>query len=312
MKALLIGCSSIAERRALGALAGLPGISAVDAASRRGREASAGFVRGGTAYDTPEEALRSSDAALVYVSTENGDHAQWAEAALASGRHVVVDKPAFDDDTITRRFVADAEARGLVIAEATVFLDHPRLAALAALMQDAGRATGVQACFSFPPLPKDNFRYDPARGGGAINDLGPYAAATARWFFGREPEHVDGRVLARDNVETAFAVTATYAGGGCFSGLYGFNTEYQNWMSAAGPGFAARLDRFCTPPPDAALPIGARRANRELTIECAAGDAFALMFSRVLDAVHTDGGESLHRDMIADAEFRSRLRNAAR
>ena len=192
-----------------------------------------------------------------------------------------------------------------------MFLDHPRIVALSGFLAETGAATRVQACFSFPPLPDSDFRYDPKRGGGAINDLGPYAAATARWFLGPSPIAIDARILACDAVETAFAVTAVYGNGGCFSGIYGFTTEYQNWVSAAGPGGAVRMDRFCTPPPDAPLALETRCGNREFIVESAAGDTFAAMFSRVIDAIRNGTGEELRRDMIADAEFRSRLRKAA-
>ena len=53
----------------------------------------------------------------------------------------------------------------------------------------------------------DNFRYRRALGGGALWDLGPYAAAVGRVFLDDEPASVACRVLARggpDGVETAF------------------------------------------------------------------------------------------------------------
>ena len=311
MKVLLLGCSSIAARRALPALKSLSAVEGIDAASRRGADAAASFAENGTAFASPEAALAKSDAALVYVSTENGMHAELAEAALSTGRHVVVDKPAFPDAKTTDRLLDRAEAAGLVLAEATVFLDHPRIAALTKLFEDGGRPTRVQACFSFPPLPADNFRYDPARGGGAFADLGPYAAATCRYFLGEAPDDISCRILSRAAVETAFAVTATASDGRCFSGIYGFDTEYQNWVSATGPGIAVRLDRFCTPPPDVSLPLQVRQNNEERMIETDAGDCFAGMFARLLAAIETGETAALHDAARADAAFRDRLRENA-
>lgn len=310
MKTLVIGCSSIAARRALPALRSLSAISGIDAASRRGASVADAYAHRGQAFETPDRALAESDASLVYISTENGDHDRWVEAALASGRHVVIDKPAFADLATTRRRIDMAENAGLIIAEATVFLDHPRIAGLTGIMEENGRPDMVQACFSFPPLPSDNFRYDPARGGGAINDLGPYAAATGRYFFGGPPDRLRGNILKRDRVETAFVVTATWDDGRCFSGMYGFHTEYQNWISGAGPGLSFRFDRACTPPPDTEQTVSLRIGNEENDVASPAGDCFSAFFKRLVEGIEAGAGGEFHEAMLADAAFRDSLREA--
>lgn len=307
MKALLVGCSAIAARRAVPALMRLPGIAGIDAASRRGIEAAQEAVQEGTAYDSPEDALAQSDAELVYVSTENAAHGDWAARVIETGRHVVVDKPGFADRAETERLVDAAAAKGLLVAEATVFLDHPRIAALSSAMADRARPTMIQACFAFPPLPAGDFRYDPARGGGAIADLGPYAAATCRYFFGGAPDHLACRILQRARVETAFAVTVACDDGRCFAGMYGFDSEYQNWVSAAGPGIAFRLERFCTPPPGSPMPLELRCNDDTHTVDSAAGDSFERFFARVLDAIAGGVHGPFHEAMLADAAFRDRL-----
>jgi predicted dehydrogenase len=315
MKALILGCSSIARRRALPALKSLDRITAIDAASHRGTGVAADFTHyGGKAYGNYGQAIEGSDAGLVYVTSENSAHGGWAEAALAAGRHVIVDKPAFEDAATTQRLINRAAADGLVLAEATMFLDHPRIEALSELLGNTRGVELVQACFTFPALEPDNFRYDQARGGGAINDLGPYAAATCRYFFPVEPEQVACAVLSRakgGGVETAIAVTATFPGGGSFLGHYGFGAEYQNWVSATGDGIAVRLDRFCTPPADAALVIGVRLENQESSLETPAGNCFALLFDRVLDCIAAGGAPELFDAMLRDAGFRDRLRDVA-
>ncbi len=311
MKALVIGSSAIAARRAVPAMVASGAFDGIDAASRRGAPTAAALAHGGTAYDSPEEALANSDAGLVYISTENDTHVAWAERALALGRSVVIDKPAAPDSACAQSLVAAAEAGGLLAAEATVFLDHPRIEALRRALDDADTVTTAHACFAFPPLPADNFRYDPARGGGAFADLGPYAAATCRLLFGAAPDKIDTRILESRHVEIAFSVFASWNDGRCFAGTYGFNSDYQNWVSAAGPNIALRLDRFCTPPPDAELALDLRRSNEDVSETCAAGDCFAAFFARAAHAAETGETTPFHAAMLADAAFRDRLREAA-
>ncbi len=43
--------------------------------------------------------------------------------------------------------------------------------------------THITVDFSFPPLDPENFRYKKDLGGGALNDLGPYAVSAGRVFL---------------------------------------------------------------------------------------------------------------------------------
>ena len=314
MKILVLGCSSLFRRRILPVLHDLSNVTAVDVASRRGALASADLDLGdGCRYSDLAEALRRSDAEVVYVSLENASHMTWVTEILASGRHVMVDKPAFLDHDSALRLVEFACKRGLVLAEMTVFLDHPRIDQVDVQMDDLGSLRRVQACFSFPPLEPTNFRYDAERGGGALNDLGPYAAATARYFFAEEPREIQCSALTfrpGGNVEIAFNVTAFFDNGGCFSGQFGFDTEYQNWINAVGLGGSLRMDRVFTPPPDFAGTIEMRAGNATRMLECETGDCFALMITRVLDRIRDRDPHELYDALLADSLFRNRMRRA--
>ena len=65
--------------------------------------------------------LRDSDADIVYLSLPNAMHEQWVMAALAAGKHVIVDKPAMMTLEASLRAVEEARRAGVSLAEATVF-----------------------------------------------------------------------------------------------------------------------------------------------------------------------------------------------
>src|SRR5690349_13489852 len=91
---LFLGCSSIAVRRAMPALLALDPATQLEVASRSGKAATVTHALS-EIYEDYAEALRRSLAEVVYISLHNSAHYGWATKCLESGRHVIVDKPAF-------------------------------------------------------------------------------------------------------------------------------------------------------------------------------------------------------------------------
>jgi len=315
---LILGCSSIVRRRVLPAAAAVPAIGRVSVASRsRG----AGVADSFAGTDGPplgwfrdyDEALASSGADLVYVSGVNAAHAQWVLRALEHGRHVVVDKPAFPDLETAETAVRLARARGVGLAEATVFTWHPQAAALKALTDEAeAGATRATATFSFPPLPAGDFRYRAACGGGSLYDLGPYAAATNRLLFGTAPAAVHCAVLTRARgVDTSFSVLLTHAHGGSLAGHFGFVTAYRNRLSVLTRSRAMDADRVFTTPPDLACALRVREDRTDREVPIPAADAFARFLASFAAAAAGGGFEPFERALLEDAALVARLRRAA-
>lgn len=313
MKLLVCGGSDIFARRVLPSLASL-GITAVEIASRSGRRLATPPDLPLRYVDDAETALATSDAPVVYVTTENSRHAPLVLAALAAGRHVIVDKPAFLDLATAQKALALAARKNLVLAEATVWADHPRAAAILQAFADRkSMPTRLVATFSFPPLSPANFRHVPELGGGALFDLGPYAVSPGRILFGTEPEDIFCRIAARGPaVETAFACQFTYPGGHTLVGTFGFDTGYINRLDVLGPDLAVTMDRAFTPPPNAALTLATNSPQGSQTLTFEPADAFARFFARFFAAMeHGDGG-AFATALLADARTLERLRESAR
>lgn len=313
MKILLIGYSRIAQKRVLPALAHI-GLTHVDVASRT-NAARVALPAGvtGRVFDDYETALAESKATLAYVSTVNSTHAEWTEAALRRGYHVVVDKPAFTGLDDTQRLLDLAQQHSRCLAEATVYACHPQIQAARQAFLDAdSQPTCLTATFSFPPLLADNFRYQKALGGGALSDLGPYAVTPGRLFFGAEPEEVFCRITGwGDEVETGFSLLATYSGGRALVGHFGFDTGYCNRLEMLGPHVAVTVDRVFTIPANATNELHVNQHNQPETVTIPPADAFALFLRAVIAAIETGQFESLARDLSSDANVLQRLRQAS-
>lgn len=312
MKLLVLGASNIFARRVLPNLPGL-GVMGLDIVSRSGRRPDIPAGLPVSWHDDPVDALAASPAEAVYVTTENSRHAALALAALASGRHVVVDKPAFLELADAQRAVNLAVKKNLVLAEATVWADHPRPdAVLDAFAQAGSVPTRIAVVFSFPPLPVGNFRLRAACGGGALFDLGAYAVSPGRVFFGAEPDHVSCQILSREEeIETAFVCQMTYSGGKSFSGTFGFDTGYLNRLDILGPALAASMDRAFTPPPTASLPLACNTPTGQTVRNIEPADAFARFFRRAFDDMAASKSQPLAEALLADARTLSRLRKSA-
>src|SRR5438046_8291042 len=121
MDVLILGHSSIAQRRVVPALSTLSGFGRIDVATRKAAGGVPFEWPYGDVYGDYKKALHESAAQLVYVSLVNSEHARWTEEAINAGRHVVVDKPAFLGVQGTERMLELADRRGVCVAEATVW-----------------------------------------------------------------------------------------------------------------------------------------------------------------------------------------------
>jgi len=126
----------------------------------------------------------ADDVDVVYVSLRNSDHLRWVVAALEAGKHVLCEKPL----GLTAREVGlmthAARRADRLLVEATWNHWHPRTRRAQQLVSESAEPRDVQTRFTFAGVPSDNYRLDPASGGGALLDVGPYLVGAALWALG--------------------------------------------------------------------------------------------------------------------------------
>jgi predicted dehydrogenase len=236
------------------------------------------------------------------------------EKALNKGFHVIVDKPAFLSFHAAERLVRIAEQKGLCLAEAVVFGLHPQNVAIRNAFKDTNsEPTRMTVAFSFPPLNPQDFRNYRESGGGALWDLGPYAVAVGREFFGSDPEEVIGVALSHNAgaaIDTAFSALLTYPGGKSVAGQFGFDTEYRNQANIFGPGMSVEVDRFFTTTSELRNRLRIKAGNKAGEIEVEAGDSFELFIRRVLECIARREWSALSAVLLRDARVIQRLRQS--
>jgi predicted dehydrogenase len=139
-------------------------------------------------YGSYAELVADPDIDVVYVATTHGQHHEHALLSLRAGKPVLVEKAFTLNARQAREVVAEARARRLFCMEAMWMRLNPlvRTAEEVAASGRIGELISVRADLSA------RFEYDPAHrlydlaaGGGALLDLGVYAATFAWLFLGR-------------------------------------------------------------------------------------------------------------------------------
>jgi NDP-hexose-3-ketoreductase len=307
VKVLILGYSSIAQRRMIPALRRIAGVTSIDIASLS-KPIPADLS--GEAYNAYDEALQKSSAELVYVSLQNSEHARWVLAALEANKHVIVDKPAALSLVDTRLCLDMAARRSLLLAEGTLFSWHPQIAAMQSFFEVCGPLTHIDARFVIPPLPATNFRNQQALGGGCLLDMGPYAVAVAR-LFAKSPltrlTAVSAPVIAGLDIDVGFSLLAQFNDGLRYTGHFSFESEYQNELLLIGKGGSISVERAFSPPADFTSLWLQRRGNHVTQVEYAPADVFHIFAQRVIDAIAAHRHESFASDMLRDAEMRAAI-----
>lgn len=292
MRVAVIGMSRFVRRRVLPALALCPEVERIDLVSRSTTEACAAedVPRFGSLFPSVEAALGSSDAELFYVSHVNARHERDASLALEGGRHVVVDKPITTSLEATRRLVDLAGARSLLLAEATIYAFHPALARARQVFAERGTEIDTADAVFTPPVPLHDYRRVSTDGGGALLDLGPYAASIGRVIWsspGRETVVGFGRRNNESGLETGFSTLTRLAEDCVLSGHFGFETEYTNELRLFGRQLAVTVPRAFSIPPDMEVTITIRASNQNSSIIVPPYDSMLGFLRFVLDSMAT-------------------------
>jgi predicted dehydrogenase len=194
----ILGCARISRRGLIPGIRASKNGSLVALASRDLATAQAWSKEFGIprALGSYEELIADPDIDAVYIPLPNELHKRWVLAAADAGKHVLCEKPLALNVVEAREMVRHCESRKIVLMEAFMWRHQPRTQALRTMVAEGaiGEMRLVRSSFSFPIDPGD-WRLDPARGGGALWDVGCYGVSTTRLFAGTEPETV--RSVAR-------------------------------------------------------------------------------------------------------------------
>lgn len=311
---LFLGYSNLVKGRILPILA-KAGFTEISIAKYEGQPWDEDYKKCGlpvTCYDNYEAGLTAFKGDLVYISTVNSTHAEYARKALEAGLNTVVDKPATLTLKDAEELVDLAKQKNLFLGESTVYLMHPQLTTIKQIFADNEDAPKLATIhFTMPPFQPNNFRYQKSLGGGAIMDTAPYAVSVGRYFFGSKPEKVECVVSERqeDGLDIEYSLMMSYPGGKTMIGHFGFNTEYINQVHLMGTRTNVLVNRIFTIPDTMENELTVNHLNQVSVVKTPAGNNFELYLKYALSVLKSGNYEKAYQDMLWDAEVKNMIIN---
>jgi predicted dehydrogenase len=199
-------------------LALVPGARLAAVGSRSADRAAAFAATHGAerAHGSYRALVEDPEVDVVYIATPHPQHHAIARAAIANGKHLLVEK-AFTATLAGAQEVVDAgRAAGVFVMEAMWTRFHPAVARVRELLAEGviGEVRSVQADLGIAaPVDPSNRFYAPALGGGALLDLGVYVTALAHLVLGPPSEVIVRGSLTDTGVDAEAALLLVHPGG---------------------------------------------------------------------------------------------------
>ncbi len=179
--------------------ASLVGVSASSPESARRAAATLGA---GRAFESSQELVDSPDVDVVHICTPNHLHVPLAEAALAAGKHVILEKPIALDADSAQQLVQVADAAGRIAAVPFVYRYYPtvREARERVRRDETGALRLIHGTYLQDWLLRpedDNWRVESDLGGAsrAFADIGSHWCDLAEFVSGHRITRLCARTL---------------------------------------------------------------------------------------------------------------------
>jgi predicted dehydrogenase len=127
-------------------------------------------------YDSYQQLLDDPKIDVVYISLANHQHLEWVTRSLEAGKHVLCEKPLGLNAIEVQKMIDCAQRCNRLLVEAVWTRWHPRFKRIAEVVAsgEIGELSTIESQFTFKSEMTENYRLDPASGGGALLDIGCY------------------------------------------------------------------------------------------------------------------------------------------
>ena len=144
-------------------------------------------------YERTADVFDDPDVDIVYISTPHNTHIDYLMPALSAGKHVLCEKSITLNGGELREAIDLAKRAGVQLMDANTILHMPLYRALTRRLAagEFGPMNLVQLNFgSYKAYDMENRFFNPQLAGGALLDIGVYAATLARLFMMSGPDDV--------------------------------------------------------------------------------------------------------------------------
>src|SRR3989344_2256610 len=310
----VLGCSRIAKRSVLPALANSPHVELVMIASRSGANAKECSKQYGCDSGGYEDVLQNEDVDAVYISLPNSLHEEWAIKAEQAGKHVWCEKPAALAYSSAKKMVEAARKNNVRSMEGFMFLSHPQHAKVRELIDNGtlGELLVFEGCFAVPMPGSDANILKSELGGGVLNDAAVYPIRASRMIFNEEPISVACSLVMdpKTGVDVKVDMLLTYPNGKSAFVSSVFGSYFQSTYSVLGAKGRVRMERAYAVPRERAVSIFLERDDNTEELVFEPADHFKLMLEDFCREILL--GSRSTKKYEADLLAQARILDAAR
>ena len=311
----VIGCSTIAKSSTIPAILKSDNCKLVFVGSRSNDKAKKIAQEFGCEkYGSYEDILGDSSVDAVYISTPVGTHEEWVIKSAQAGKHVLCEKSSTTSFDSAKKMIRACKENNVRLMEGFMFRFHPSHRKVKEIINKGtiGNLFSFSSRYGFPPISKDNIRYDRSLGGGILNDAGCYPINASRMLFGTEPEGIlCSLIMDREKqVDTKATIFMDFNGGRHSQSAVGYDLFYQSTYSLWGSNGSLSLTRAYNVPPDMHVMLDVNANNFQEKISIDAADHFKIMISSFCDEIQNPN--SLQYNFEDDLLNQARVMDAAR
>jgi myo-inositol 2-dehydrogenase / D-chiro-inositol 1-dehydrogenase len=263
----LIGCGRIAQLVHLNLLQRLPGVSltALAEADPARRAEAAQRAPHARAFAEATELIASGLAEAVVICLPSHLHAATAQAALAAGLHLYLEKPLASDLADGQRVVAAWQRAGRV---GMIGYNYRFNALYQALRHEAqsgalGNLVAARTQFSTPARALPAWKQQRATGGGVLLDLGSHHLDLVPYLAGQPITAVSATLRSLHSEADNAQLHLRLAGGVEVQSLFSFTLGDADRVELYGEAGQAGVDRYRSWNVERALPVGGAARLRQ-------------------------------------------------
>jgi predicted dehydrogenase len=240
-----------------------------------------------------EALLADPDIDAVYIPLPNHLHVPYTLKAMATGKHVLCEKPiAINAAEAAQLLAAAQQYPHLKVMEAFMYRFHPQWLQAKQIVADGllGEVKHIHSFFSYTNLDAANIRNKPEAHGGALMDIGCYCISGPRFIFNREPQRVTGLVHRDPVFKTDSLTSGLLDFGDGHSAAFTCSTQLEPYQRVNITGSKGRLEIEipCNAPADAPCKLWLQRDRVTEEIKTETANQYTLQVDAFAKAILND------------------------
>jgi predicted dehydrogenase len=226
---------------------------------------------GCVAYASEEDLAEDRRVQVAFLCLPVGLHAKSALRLLNHGKHVWCEKSLASNPEDWEKMVATAEKSDLSLCETFMFLYHPQFQRMMSVLRSGrlGALCTISASFGYPHFSRENIRYSPELGGGALLDAGCYPVRAVMEIAGTLPTASYSSLIVGGpySVDTGGAAMMTFPAGVHAFLDWGMGRSYRNQIEIWGEKGEMLVERAFSKPHDLETKIALKMDGKLSSLE---------------------------------------------